>query len=243
MSHPLFRGLRPFLYSSAFILLGHIPASAQDLVVSGSASASLQTTYTPSEFGEPAILQMSSTVGVPGSINPAGDSGYINLDFSAPAGDVINITPDSSGDDLYIAAYYVANSNAGLSLSGPVVVTFTGLVGTAPTFGSGGSYFGYSFGDEALDLDFNATSLTDFSFTGVQFSFPVSGAGNNVDLTQSGIAQIEVSNDNYSGATPPNNPQLVSVTQAVPEPSTLACLGLGAFFLPFLRRVLRRRGC
>jgi hypothetical protein len=242
MQNPHSSILRPLFFASIVALLGGISASAQDLVISGTVSSSIQTTYTPSEFSYPAILQMGSTVSVPGTINPAGDSGHVDLEFAAPAGEQINITPDSSGDDLYIAAYYVANSDAGLSLNGPVTVTFTGLVGTAPTFTTGGSFFGYSFGDEALDLDFNATSLSNFSFTGVEFSFPVSGTGNNVQLSQSGSAEIQVSNDNYSGGTPPNNPQLISVTQSVPEPSTFALLGFGAVSLPCLRRFVRRRG-
>jgi len=246
MPHPLFRAIRPFLFSSAFILLGLISASAQDLVISGSASASLQTSYDPPEYGFPGVLQMSSTVGVPATINTSGASGYVDLEFVAPIGDQINVTPDASGDDLYISAYYVASSNAGLSLNGAIIVTFTGLVGTAPTFSSGGSYFGYSYGEEALDLDFNATTtLSDFSFTGIEISIPISGVGNNVQLSQSGIAQIQVSNDSYSGATPPNNPQLLSVTspEPVPEPSAIAFLGLSAFSLPFLRRLIRRRTC
>jgi len=237
---PPFRILRPILFSAVFILVGLVSASAQSLDISGSAQPSIQTTYYPPEEGFPATLEMTSTLVVPSVINTNGDSGSLNLDYQAPAGEQFNITPDSADDDLYISDYYVASNNVGLSFSGTVSVTFTGLVGTAPTFGDGGSYFGYSFTNEALDLDFNATNLSDFSFTGVQFSFPLSGVGANVNLTQDGPAWIQVSNDSYTGSAPPGNPQLISISP-VPEPSGLALLSLGALSLPFLRRLIRRQ--
>jgi hypothetical protein len=55
-------------------------------------------------------------------------------------------------------------------------VSFTGLAGTAPIFGNYASV-----GNGYLSLNLIAKPVAPFSFTGLQFSIPVTGTGNDLD--------------------------------------------------------------
>ena len=132
---------------------------------------------------------------VPGSLNFNGVSGSLDFILSVPTGYQINVNPISGTFFGFEVAY--DGTGAGLANAGASTYSFIGLQGTAPTLqnftgvvnGAVGWYIaGY-------------IDPSPFAFTGIQFSIPVSGTGNNVSYGN-GNATLNIQHGGTLSVTP-----------------------------------------
>lgn len=172
-------------------------ATAQGLLISGITG----TTVSPYGGSGESIALL-----VPASINLNGISNTVDFNIAVAAGYQINVDP-VSGTFLVIDVAYDGVGNSGLTLTGAMNTSFTGLEGTAPIFIDEASV-----GNGYLSLNLDAYPAASFSFTGIQFSLPVIGTGDNV---------------NYHIVTDTLNIQHGGTLSATPEPSTLALSIIG----------------
>lgn len=149
------------------------------------------------------------------------------------------VTP-GSGTTVEISLIYNGNEDIGIGIEAPTI-TYTGLQGIAPSFEN---YSGVSWNGDALQSDitfhFYAFNVSNFSFTSIIFTQAITGTGNP---TTQGLAtyNFSVFNEIYSGAAPPDNPSLFTITP-VPEPSTVALLWL-AGGVALLRDLRKKKIC
>ncbi len=178
----------------------------------------------------------------------------LSVTFQAPVGQEFQVTPPASAQ----ASRLDVTVTSAASVSNPTVteylaasdVTYTGLMGTAPTFTVTGTGINNAFVGSLLDDEFYANYLTDtplpaFSFSAITVAFTVPDdykaefVAEELFKLQLAFTAAGAPYNSLTETNPfPDPGQWVTIgnTSAAPEPTTLALFGLGLAAIPFVRR-------
>ncbi|MCX6937543.1 MAG: hypothetical protein NTU80_06535 [Verrucomicrobia bacterium] len=222
-----------------FALFGAAVAPAAPLSYTIQANETINTVLVQPDLAEdmPGSTTLSTTTLTrPASLDYSGVNGTVTMDFLAPTGFKFVVNPQGDSRLRFQVAY--TNFNAG-GASGGITktsssISFLNPEGTTPVFSDFSTLGSIPHAYQAVSI--NASGLaTPFSFTGLRYTFTISGTGTNVNVTYFEGGNMSVGMTGLAAG----GPALLAVT-AIPEPaSATACAALAAGALVALRR--RRR--
>ncbi len=226
--------LRAFILTGLGVVTISPALFAAPLTVNVTSGTTVVSDYRPADFFSSASLVQSIDMIAPPTVSINGVNNSVSLTLSAPEGHVIQVAPLAEGLDLFIDVNYVDGDATSLGSITSSMISFSDLVGTAPTLSNDLGIYPYG-----LLFQFRFYAVTSaFSFTSMTVTSTIDGTGANVTLNRQTVS-MQAQDINYSGPGTEPYASLISVPTAVPEPGTaILLLALGA--LLFLRYQKRR---